>query len=61
MQHIQSEVHSGNLNPNEIDENIFNKALDTKDSFPVEMLIRTSGEHRLSDFLLWQVKNSYIC
>jgi undecaprenyl diphosphate synthase len=57
MQHIQNDVQSGELNPDDINEQTFNRALDTRDSFPIDMLIRTSGEHRLSDFMLWQVSN----
>lgn len=55
MQNIQSNVHSGHTKITDINENTFNQALDTKNSLPVDMLIRTSGEHRLSDFMLWQV------
>jgi undecaprenyl diphosphate synthase len=38
----------------EIDEAAIEAALDTKDLPPLDLLIRTSGEHRLSNFLLWQ-------
>jgi undecaprenyl diphosphate synthase len=54
MQRLQTNVKEGQLKPDEINEQTFNAALDTRDSFPIDMLIRTSGEHRLSDFLLWQ-------
>ena len=37
-----------------IDENIFNSVLETKDKPDPDLLIRTSGELRLSNFLLWQ-------
>jgi undecaprenyl diphosphate synthase len=37
-----------------IDEETFNKYLDTKDIPDPDLLIRTSGEQRLSNFLLWQ-------
>lgn len=57
MQRIQTDVKDGILKPDEIDEITVSKALDTRDSFPIDMLIRTSGEHRLSDFLLWQVSS----
>jgi len=38
----------------EIDETSIEAALDTADLPPLDLLIRTSGEHRLSNFLLWQ-------
>ncbi|KAI6192284.1 Alkyl transferase [Aphelenchoides bicaudatus] len=60
MQHIQTDVKDGKVKPEEISETTMNKALDTKDSLPVDMLIRTSGEHRLSDFLLWQCSNCFL-
>jgi len=37
-----------------IDEESIGRALDTRDLPPLDLLIRTSGEHRLSNFLLWQ-------
>ena len=41
----------------EIDEKLFESYLYTKDQPDIDLLIRTSGEQRLSNFLLWQ--NSY--
>jgi len=38
----------------EIDEAAIERALNTHDLPPLDLLIRTSGEHRLSNFLLWQ-------
>lgn len=38
----------------DINENIIERHLYTKDSPPLDLLVRTSGTHRLSDFLLWQ-------
>ena len=38
----------------EIDEDSLERALDTHDLPPLDLLIRTSGEQRLSNFLLWQ-------
>ncbi len=40
--------------PAEIDAAAIEAALDTADLPPVDLLIRTSGEHRLSNFMLWQ-------
>ena len=39
----------------DIDEAGFEKYLDTRDFPPVDLLIRTSGEERVSNFLLWQI------
>ena len=44
----------GDIEPFSIDENIFNSVLETKDKPDPDLLIRTSGELRLSNFLLWQ-------
>ena len=40
---------------NEINETVFNDELMTKDLPEVDLMIRTSGEQRLSNFLLWQL------
>lgn len=45
---------SHNLKPEEISENLFTSFLDTKDIPDPDVLIRTSGESRISNFLLWQ-------
>jgi len=42
------------LSPEEIDETTFENLLDTRGMPPVDLVIRTSGEKRLSNFLLWQ-------
>jgi undecaprenyl diphosphate synthase len=42
----------------EIDEKSFDKFLDTKDIDPVDILIRTGGDKRLSNYLLWQAAYS---
>ena len=48
-------------NPLPIFENpsLFDCFLDTWDSPPLEILVRTSGEARLSEFLMWQVSKQY--
>ncbi len=43
-----------NANPATIGEDSIEALLDTADLPPLDLLIRTSGEHRLSNFLLWQ-------
>ncbi|MCU0303683.1 MAG: polyprenyl diphosphate synthase [Thermoanaerobaculales bacterium] len=47
-------VAEGKLRPHDIDGAAFARALDTADTPPVDLLIRTGGERRLSNFLLWQ-------
>jgi undecaprenyl diphosphate synthase len=54
-QSIASKVRSGNLNPQDINESIFTQYLDTQGLPDPDLLIRTSGEQRLSNFLLWQL------
>ena len=44
----------GDLDPATIDARLIESQLDTYDLPPLDLLIRTSGEVRLSDFLLWQ-------
>jgi undecaprenyl diphosphate synthase len=43
------------LGVDEIDEQLFASFLDTKNIPDPELLIRTSGEMRISNFLLWQI------
>ncbi len=45
---------SGAIQLDAIDETLFASMLDTADLPPLDLLIRTSGEHRLSNFMLWQ-------
>jgi undecaprenyl diphosphate synthase len=51
---IAQKVREGALDPREVDETAMEAALDTHDLPPLDLLIRTSGEYRLSNFLLWQ-------
>ena len=50
----------GEIKPSEIDEQLFNSELLTHGSKDPELLIRTSGEKRISNFLLWQLAYSEI-
>lgn len=52
---IAVEIQRGNLQPEEINEKVFENYLYTKDIPPVDLMIRTSGEVRISNFLLWQI------
>ena len=51
---IAKEVKSGALNPDEIDENVVENHLFTAGLPDVDLLIRPSGELRLSNYMLWQ-------
>jgi len=53
-QALACEVARGSLLPEDIDETAFRKRLQTADIPDPDVLIRTSGEQRLSNFLLWQ-------
>lgn len=46
------------IDPQNLDEKIFQQYLTTKDVPYPELLIRTSGEHRVSNFLLWEIAYS---
>ena len=51
---IAEEVRAGTLDPAEVNEEVFAQRLYTRDLPDVDLLIRTSGEMRLSNFLLYQ-------
>ncbi len=51
---------SGKINPSEVNEDLFNSELLTQGIKDPELLIRTSGEKRISNFLLWQLAYSEI-
>lgn len=55
---IALEVKSGEINENEIDEALFTKHLTTRNYPEPDLLIRTGGELRISNFLMWQVSYS---
>lgn len=55
---IASAVSAGNIALNEIDESTISNALTTRGIPDPELLIRTSGEYRISNFLLWQIAYS---
>lgn len=52
---IASRVQSGDLKVEDIDENLFGNFLYTQDIPDPDIMIRTSGEKRVSNFLLWQI------
>lgn len=54
MQEISAKVKKGLISPTDIDEKLINSHLYTCFMPEVDLLIRTSGEFRLSNFMLWQ-------
>ncbi len=52
---LATQVRAGELDPAEIDEARFAAALDTHGLPDPDLLIRTAGEMRISNFLLWQI------
>ena len=54
VQSIAVDVAQGRISPDAIDPNLFSKRLYTGDLPDPDLLIRTSGEVRLSNFMLWQ-------
>lgn len=53
--HLAEMVHNGKLKPEEVDESLFEQYLYTSGTRDPDLLVRTSGEMRLSNFLLWQM------
>ena len=55
IKQIGTKVKNNIISPENIDETIINDHLYTRNLPDVDLLIRTSGEHRISNFLLWQI------
>ena len=55
MRKMSQDVAAGNLAPEAITEKVFESYLDTAQIPDPDLMIRTSGEQRLSNFLLWQL------
>lgn len=55
---LSEEVKKGNLNPDDINGDIFSNHLSTTGIPDPDLMIRTSGEYRISNFLLWQLAYS---
>jgi undecaprenyl diphosphate synthase len=55
VKEICHKVKNNIISTESIDESIINQHLYTHDLPDVDLLIRTSGEHRISNFLLWQI------
>ena len=55
MREILREAQDGKLQPDEVDEALIQQHLYTQGLPDPDLLIRTSGETRISNFLLWQL------
>lgn len=58
VRHMVEDAREGKLETKDIDENVFSSYLDTRELPDPDLLIRTSGEQRLSNYLLWQLAYS---
>lgn len=52
---LSEDVKKGKLSPADLTEDVFSSYLDTKELPDPDLMIRTSGEQRISNFLLWQL------
>lgn len=55
---LATQVEAGELKPDDIDEDRLDSAIGLASAPPVDLCIRTSGEQRISNFLLWQMAYS---
>jgi undecaprenyl diphosphate synthase len=55
VRNISDKVKNNIISIDSIDDSIINEHLYTRNLPEVDLLIRTSGEHRISNFLLWQI------
>ena len=55
VKNISEKVKNNIISIDTIDESIINQHLYTQNIPDVDLVIRTSGEHRISNFLLWQI------
>ena len=58
MRKMAAEIKEGKLEPEDITEEKYNTYLDTAELPDPDLLIRTSGEQRLSNYLLWQLAST---
>lgn len=58
VKNIVKDVNNNNLLIENIDENMFSSYLDTREYKDPELIVRTSGELRISNFLIWQAAYS---
>ena len=55
VKELTEKVSKGEINVDEIDESLFSRFLYTRDIPDPDLLIRTGGDFRISNFLLWQI------
>lgn len=61
IQAIAADVKAGKISEDAIDEKLISSYLDTSDLPDPDLMIRTSGEVRLSNYLIWQLAYSELC
>lgn len=55
VKQMAADVQKGTLNPDAINEDLLAANLSTKERPEVDLMLRTGGDHRISNFLLWQL------
>ncbi|QDU63191.1 Decaprenyl diphosphate synthase-like protein [Planctomycetes bacterium Pan216] len=60
VRELSRRARDGQLDPEDVDETIIAEALYTRDMPDPDLLIRTAGEQRVSNFLLWQISYAEI-
>ncbi|MBF8248200.1 MAG: Isoprenyl transferase [Bacteroidetes bacterium] len=60
LKRILEDIHSGKVRKEDIGEDLISRYLSTREIPDPDLLIRTSGEYRISNFLLWQLAYSEI-
>ncbi|MBD1371476.1 isoprenyl transferase [Hazenella sp. IB182357] len=61
MKQMINDVQQGHIKPDDVTEDLMDSYLFTKDIPDPDLVIRTSGEIRISNFLLWQIAYSELC
>ena len=55
VRHLAKQVQDGVLQPEQITEEMLSQQVCMHELAPVDLVIRTGGEHRISNFLIWQI------
>ncbi|MCS3434503.1 (2E,6E)-farnesyl-diphosphate-specific ditrans,polycis-undecaprenyl-diphosphate synthase [Klebsiella sp. BIGb0407] len=55
VKYLASQVQEGKLRPDQIDEQLLGNHICMNEQPAVDLVIRTGGEHRISNFLIWQI------